>query len=368
MVNKERLIESFISYVKIDSESNFAKVLAAELSALGLTVTIDQTAEQTGSNTGNLVAVLDGAGGGPGIVLSCHMDTVKPGKSIKPQRLTDRIASDGSTILGADNKAGIAAIIEALKLLKESRQPHGKITLIFSVCEETGLLGARYVDLTQVNDQLCYVLDSGDPVGHIVLQGPSQEQIKVTLSGLAAHAGEEPEKGISTIYVASQAIANMTLGRVDYETTANIGNIQGGGATNIVPAALELNAEARSLNETKLDRQVAHMKRCFDDACQQYGGSVEFEHQRMYPAFLVNENSEVVEFAKAAIRANGLIPSVGKTGGGSDANIYNSRGLNTVTLGIGEKRPHTLEEYILIEDLVRTADLALTLMLRTGGK
>lgn len=370
MVKQERLVQRFLDYVQVDSEScheaAFAEMLAGELKALGLSVKFDNSQGQTGSDTGNLLAVLAGNAKGLPIMFSCHMDTVKPGLGIKPKVTGDMITSDGTTILGGDDKAGLAAIMEALHVLREQKLLHGDVEFVFSVCEENGLRGAKSFDLGLLKAQAGFVLDSGGEVGDIVLQGPTQEKMEIIFHGKAAHAGECPQDGISAIYLAAQAVTRMKLFRIDEETTANIGNIEGGGATNIIPALVRMNAEARSLSEDKLVRQIRQMKDACQEATSAFGGSMEFHNQRMYPSFLLERDSMPVRLAEAAARSIGISPAFVKTGGGSDTNIYNSKGLPTLTLGIAERKPHTLEESMAISNLVRTSELVLAIIGEAG--
>jgi tripeptide aminopeptidase len=365
MDDRQKILSRFLRYVEIDSESlsegALASLLARELADMGLEVEIDGSAPLTGSQTGNLIARLPGAEGKP-LMFSAHMDTVKPGKGTRPRIEDGVVKSDGTTVLGADDKAGIAAIIEALRLVKERNIPHGTIEVVFSVCEEIGLRGAKQVDIRGLQAEMAFVLDSGGEVGDVVIQGPAQEKIEILVHGKESHAGVSPEKGISAIYLAAKAVSEMRLFRVDEETTANIGSIEGGGATNIIPALVRLTAEARSLDDRKLDAQVAHMRECFEKAAADLGASVEFKHERMYSAFRISEDSPVVKCAKAAADRLGFRGISVTTGGGSDTNIYNGKGLPTVTLGIAMHKGHTKEEFIAVDDLVKARDLVLALI------
>ena len=365
MDDRQNITARFLRYVEIDSESlsegAMASILAKELADLGLEVEIDGTAPLTGSQTGNIIARLRGSEGVP-LMFSAHMDTVKPGKGIRPRIEDGVVKSDGTTVLGADDKSGIAAILEALKLVKENKIPHGTIEVVFSVCEEIGLRGAKHVDIGGLQARMAFVLDSGGEVGDVVVQGPAQEKIEILVHGKESHAGVSPEKGISAIYLAAKAVSEMRLFRVDEETTANIGSIEGGGATNIIPALVRLTAEARSLDDRKLEAQVAHMKECFEKAALDVGGAVEFKHEKMYSAFKISEDAPPVKCAKAAAKRLGFRGISFTTGGGSDTNIYNAKGLPTVNIGIGMHKGHTKEEFIAIDDLEKARDLVLAII------
>ena len=266
-------------------------------------------------------------------------------KKIKPVIKDGTIYSDGSTILGADDKAGIAAILEAIQVIQEENIAHGEVELVFSFMEEKGLNDAKSLDYGLVKSKVAYTLDEG-AVGRIVMQGPAQDKMDVKVLGKAAHAGVAPEEGISVILVAAKALSQMKLLRVDADMTANFGSIHGGGETNIVPSELVLKGEARSLVNENLTAQTQHMIDCFEQAANEFGAQVEIQHERMYPAFKVEAGDEIVLKAQNALRAISIDSIVAKTGGGSDTNIYNSKGLKAVTLGSGKMKAHTLEEHV----------------------
>lgn len=366
MINSQRLVERFIKYVQVDSptksEGDFAQILVSALVALGFDVTVDRSGEALGSNTGNVLARLKGNATGSPLLLSCHMDTVSPGIGIKPIIKDGTIYSDGTTILGADNKAGIAAIIEALLVIKEQQLLHPTIEIAFSIYEEGGLHGAKNMDMSWFESKMAYVLDSGGDPGQIITSGPAQDKVDAFITGKPAHAGVCPEEGVSALMVAAKAINNMNLLRIDAETTANIGRIEGGGATNIVVPSATVYAEARSLNSEKLERQSAHMKACFEAAASELGATVDVKITRMYEPFVISEEAQIVQNVKRACNAVGLVSFTDSTGGGSDTNVFNGRGIQAVNLGIGERKPHTLEEHLHIVDLENTAKLVLALI------
>lgn len=366
MVNEQRIVDSFMQYVRISSptkqERAFADFISGELHKLGFTVEMDDAGEKVGSNSGNVIAKLKGNTSGETILFSCHMDTVSPGVDIKPVIREQVIYSDGTTVLGGDNKAGIAAVIEAMKVITERELPHPDIEIVFSIYEEGGLHGAKNVHFDQLNAKQVFVLDSGGEPGQIIVKGPAQDRLEFKVIGKPAHAGVCPEEGISAIMVASTAISKMNLLRIDDETTANIGRIEGGTVTNIVAAEAVVIAEARSLSNEKLDRQSAHMVACFEEAAREFGAQVESKVTRMYSAFNVDEEDVIVQKAVKACHNIGLKPFTASTGGGSDTNIYNANGLKAINLGIGERKAHTLEEHLRIADLVATAKLVLALI------
>ncbi len=366
MINKERIVQKFMEYVQISSpstkEKEFAEFIKEELESIGLDVSMDRSGEKFGSNSGNIIARLAGDRRTQPILFSCHLDTVSPGEGIQPIIKGDAIYSRGDTILGADDKAGIAAVIEALRVIKENHIPHGPIEVVFSVCEEKGLLGAKHLDYNSLQSKRAFVLDSGGSPGEIITQGPAQDSFHVKILGKAAHAGVSPEEGISAIHVAAHAIAGMKLLRIDEETTANIGVIHGGEATNIVAPEVVLEGEARSLDEDKLDEQSGHMVEVFERTAQKFGAQIEIKREREYNAFRVDEEDEIVHLVKKACKNIGIEAYTSKTGGGSDTNVFNANGIKAVNLATGERKPHTLEEYLIIDDLVKTAKMVMEII------
>jgi len=359
MVNKNRIIEEFMEMTKIDSETRnereIADYLRLKLESLGLDVFEDDAGSKIGGNAGNIIAQLPGKNNIKKILFSCHMDTVQPGKGIEPILVEGIIKSQGDTILGADDKAGISAILEMLRVIKEEEIEYGPLQIIFSVAEEGGLHGAKNLDPKHINAQLAYVLDSSGPAGHMVIQGPAQNQVDAVITGKAAHAGMAPEEGINAIQIAARAIARMKIGRVDEETTSNIGVIKGGKATNIVPDKVWLEGEARSLNRDKLDKQSQHMKECLLRAAEELGGQVDVKINLNYPEICLSEDDEVITIAKMAAKNLGFAIVLEKTGGGSDANILSGYGISTLNIGIGMEKVHTTDEFITVENLVNNA-------------
>jgi len=354
-----RMIEEFMELVQVDSvsgkERRMADLLKKKLTALGLEVWEDTAGKAVNAEAGNVIARLPGTGEGPVLLLSAHMDTVEPGCGIRPRVENGVVRSSGDTVLGADDKAGIAAILEALRLVKENDIVHGGLEVAFTIWEEGGLFGAKNLDYSLINARICFVLDSDGRPGTIVTVAPSHDRIGATIRGRAAHAGINPEEGINAIQVAAHAIAQMKVGRIDRETTSNIGIITGGKAVNIVPDSVTIQGEARSLRAEKRVAQTAHMCRAIEDAAERFGARADIVTETIYPEFNLPEESPPVRIAVEAARNLGLEPSLAETGGGSDANIFNSKGIATAVIGIGMKKVHTTEEYITIADLLENA-------------
>lgn len=370
VVQKDRLIGQFIELVRVDSETKHERqicdLLKSRWGELGVQVTEDDSAERSGHGAGNLIVNLPaspGAEAAPVIYFTCHMDTVAPGRGIQPQIGDDGyIRSDGTTILGSDDKAGIAALLEAVRVLQESGEPHGRVQFIITVGEEAGLNGARALDRQWLEAEYGYALDCDGRVGSICVAAPTQAKIRIEIRGKSAHAGLNPEDGISAIQVAARAISRMPLGRIDPDTTANIGSFSGGGATNIVCDRVVLEAEARSLYEHKLEEQLIAMKRACESAANEFGATAHFTSDSLYSAFRHDEQTPVVQLASRAIAKIGRQTSLFQSGGGSDANIFNGMGVPTVNLAVGYEQIHTTSERMPIEELVKTAELVVAII------
>lgn len=359
-MNKERTINTFFDLVKIDSETGNEKGVADYLEPilkdLDFSVVYDDANSKFPSNTGNLIAKRGNTQSADTLMLSCHMDTVTPGVGIEPTIVEDKIVSKGDTILGSDDKSGIAAIIEALRYFDDTNQATIPLEIVFCIAEEGGLNGSKYLDYSLIDAKQAVVLDSAGQPGDIVIKGPGQDKIDVTVIGKPAHAGVSPEAGISAIQVASLAINRMQLLRIDDDTTANIGTIQGGQATNIVCPEVTIKAEARSLDAEKLKRQTAHMVSCFEQAAGELGAKVDIAVSRAYDAFKIDADLAIVKRVQGAFKALGIEARLKGTGGGSDANNYNAKGIHAVNIATGMTKAHTLDEYITVADLITTVD------------
>ncbi|MBP2628116.1 MAG: peptidase T-like protein [Firmicutes bacterium] len=371
MINKERMLAEFFELVKIKcstrDERQVADVLKDRLAVLGMEVTEDNTGEKIGGNCGNVIAYTEGTvQGAPTIMLSAHMDCVEPCGGIEPQLKDGIITSVGDTILGADDKAGIAAILEALRIINENDIVHGPIQVLFTVSEEGGLNGAKNMDPSLLKADFGYALDSSGEPGEIIIMAPGQNSITAVVHGKKAHAGIAPEDGINSIVVAGKCLAEMNYGRIDFETTANIGIISGGNATNIVPDRVEVRCEARSRNMEKLESQTNHMKETFEGVAKKNGARAEVIVKKSYSPYVLPEDAPVVTLAVKAAQSIDLIPEITATGGGSDANYFNNYGVPTAVLGIGMNKVHTADEYIKEVDLYNSAELVIALI-KTAG-
>ena len=365
-INQDRLVEHFIELVKIDSESRNEKEiserLATQLTEMGFRVERLAVPAEI-SNGFNIYANLPGELEGS-ILLSAHMDTVTPGNGVEPVIKDGVISTAGDTILGGDDKSGIAAVMEAVRSIKEQGLPHKTVELAFTVYEEGGLHGSKNFDMSHVESKEAIVLDSGGDIGTIITVAPGQQNLKVSITGRPAHAGLAPEEGINALTVAADAITNMKLSRIDEETTANIGVVKGGQATNIVMPELFIEAEARSTNDDKLAAQVEHMVETFEAAAAKHGAEIDIQSTRAYNAFQMADDHPLVVAAMEAFAANGIEGKTMPTGGGSDANIFFEKGVDTINLSTGMANVHTTDEYIKIEDMAAITDFMHTYLTR----
>jgi len=372
MINERRILDEFIQLTKIPGtggrERQVADMLKEKIKALGLEVNEDDAGRRAGGNAGNLIFALAPVGKISCPVLLCaHMDTVEPAFGVDPVLENGVVCSRGETILGADDKAGIAAILEVIRVIRESKMEHGGLEVVFTIWEEGGLFGAKNLDVSRLNSRLAYVLDCDGLPGTIITRAPTQDKISARIKGRAAHAGINPEEGINAIFVAASAIAKMKLGRIDEETTANIGVISGGRATNIIPDLVYLEGEARSLNKSKCDEQTRTMGAIIEQTAFALGAQTEIEKERLYHGFELSPDDRVVKLVLAAAQRLNFSPKLVSSGGGSDANIFNNRGITCANLGIGMQKVHTTGEFIKVEDLVNSARLVLEIIRSTQG-
>lgn len=365
-VNRERLLNTFLDLVKIDSpskkEGKIADYVIDRLKELGLCVTIDEAAKEIEGETGNIIAKLSGNKNGPSLLFGAHLDTVEPGEGVNPLIKDGVIFSDGTTVLGADDKAGAAVILEAVATIKERGIPTGNIEFLFTVAEESGMLGAKNLDYSLISSRMGFVLDGDEQVGAIINHVPSRMDLKIEVIGKGAHAGSEPEKGVDAIQVAATAIARCRLGRIDEETTSNIGLISGGTAVNIVPEKVILEGEIRSRDKAKMARQLESIEEIFKETARNFGAKTEIKTEKSFDGCLIDENEEVVRLAIKSANQCGLFCQLVAAGIGSDMNILNQYGTKSLILGLGIKGAHTKEEHISIQDLGRACEWILSII------
>ena len=372
MIKPDRIRDEFLDLASISSmsrrEGAIARRLESILKGMGASVEVDDAGEKVGGETGNILARFAGtkADAAP-FLLSSHMDTVGPAEKIHLVVEGDIVRTDRTTVLGGDDKAGIVAIFEAIRVLREEKIPHGDIEVILSICEETGLLGAKHFDTGRLRAKRGLVLDV-DGVCELITRAPAANRLSFAVTGLEAHAGICPERGLSAIQIASEAIAGMKLGRVDAETTANLGRIQGGLATNIVPTRVVVDGETRSLSVSKLEAQTEHMRQRFEEAAARHAvrledgehrAHVEVKVERQYERLDVADTTKVVTLVAGATKGLGKSFKTRATGGGSDANVYTTRGIEIANLACGMRDIHTVNEWVDLRDLHTTASIVL---------
>jgi tripeptide aminopeptidase len=341
-----------------------ADVVSRYLRDLALDVHEDGAGAVVGGDTGNLLARLpatDGAGGVP-IVLCAHLDTVPAEGSIEPVLEDGVVRNAAGTILGADNKSAVASMLVAAATIVRENRPHAGIELLFTPKEEVGLLGAFAFDHTRLEAKLGYVYDQAAPVGQVILGAPTQRSLHVRYHGRPAHAGMVPEEGRSAIAAAARAIADLRLGRLDEQTTANVGTIAGGTARNIVPEWCCFEAEARSHDERVLADLVQEMLDSITFAAQATDCEVETRIEENYKGYRFRRDDVPVRLVDAALRRVGVEPSYALTGGGADANVFNARGLPCVNVANGMAEIHTPDEHVAVVDLDRMVDVTLALV------
>ena len=364
-INRKRLIDTFFRLLRIKSPSGDEKEIVEHvreiLSGLGLEVAVDDSGKKYGSNSGNLTALLKGTD--PDIrpiFIGAHLDTVALTGEVIPYMDDGIIKNKNSKcILGGDDKVAVAAIIEVLRYIIENNIKTGDIYIIFTISEEIGIVGAKHVDMDKVGAEYGFVFDSHGDIGTIYNQAPYQNSIDAEFIGKAAHAGIEPEKGINSIKAAGIAISNISFGRLDHETTANIGKINGGVARNIVPENTKLILEARSLKESKLEKITEKMIAALKGASDDTGCKLKYKLIREYDGFNIDLKEIPVKIASGAIKEIGIDPVVGSSGGGSDVNVFNSKGKRAVNLSSGMEDVHTNSEYVKANQLGKLAQLIL---------
>jgi tripeptide aminopeptidase len=371
VVNSERILETFLTLVQTDSktldEAKMADALQAMMEGMGFTCERDDAGVVNGGTTGNLICRLPGTVPGRPLLLCAHMDRVTPGLGIKPVVRDGYVYSDGTTILAADDCGGLTGIVEGLRHALEAGVDRPDIEVVFTIGEEGGMYGARHLDLTKLKAKECYVYDSSTPVGSLIVKAPAAASVEITVIGKAAHGGVAPEKGINALQVAAHALTKLRMGRIDEETTSNLGVARGGEATNIVMERFYIKGDARSIDMAKLDEQCRHIEEVFTQTAAEWGARVELEIDKRYGAVNLTEADPIVQRSMAAFRAAGIEPVLRATGGGSDANMFNARGLLAMNHGCGYTNAHGLDEKQSIEDLEKLVRFTVELVKLHAG-
>ena len=358
--------ELFLELVRVPSPSGQERAVADQvieyLQALALPVDEVDVGTRIDSTIGNLLCRIEPSGEGTPLFFCAHLDTVPPEGPIEPVVEDGVVRNGGGTILGADNKAAVAAMLEATRRIVAENRPHGGIELLFTPKEEVGLRGAEAFDQERLHARLGYVYDHAGPIGEVILGAPYQVKLDASFRGRAAHSGMYPEEGRSAIAAAARAIADLRLGRLDEETTANVGEIHGGTARNIVPERCSFAAEARCHDERKLGELVQEMLETITFAAQVSDCDVETAVDPSARGYRFKRDDDAVRLAAAALERTGFQPTYGLSGGGADANVFNERGLQCLNLANGMTDIHTPEERIAVADLERMVDVTLALV------
>jgi tripeptide aminopeptidase len=374
-INKERLALTFTRLCETDSpslnEGRMAVLLTEILCSLGAAPPFeDDSATKTGAECGNLFFDFPGKLDREPLFFNCHMDTVQPGTGVKVVRKDDIFTSLGDTILGSDDKSGIAALIEAMQIIRENNLPHIPMEYVFTTCEEIGLLGAKALDPGNIKAKTGYALDSSG-FGRVIIGAPAANRLKITVKGVAAHAGLHPEWGINAITLAAEALYQAPFGRIDEESTVNFGTIQGGAASNIVPERVAIAGEVRSHSPEKLSKLTREVEQVFVQAVKKWQDpageargipELDFQVEEDFPAMLLNKQDDVIQIVDKAAKAIDLDLRYEIAGGGSDANIFNGQGLQTAIIATGMTHVHSTDEEVSLQDMVDLTRLLLALM------
>lgn len=373
MINKERIRKEFLELIQIrcstHDEREIGDLLTKRLQELGGTVKEDQAGEKLGGNCGNLVADFPATAGMekvPTVMLTAHMDCVEPCAGIHPIIENGIIRSDGTTILGSDDKAGVTAILETLRQLREQGLPHGPLQVVFTISEENGVHGSQNLDSSLLHADMGFTLDTHGHPGVMSYKAPGKNQIHIHIAGKAAHAGVEPEKGINAIVVAGTLLADAPQGRIDVETTCNVGRIAGGSATNVVADSCDVYYESRSRDKKKLEEITQRIVDHFKRGEKTTGCHITAEVSPDYGPYEIPQDAPAIEVASRAAKKLGFPLELEESGGGSDANHFNTYGVPTVVLGVGMTNCHTKEEYIEEKDLYDSAEWALAIVLEAA--
>lgn len=368
MIDKKRVLDEFFALVSIRcstlDERAMGNLLTARLRDLGAAeIHEDDAGKKLGGNTGNIVANFKGTVTGvPTVMLTAHMDCVEPCANIKPGLRDGVIRSDGTTILGADDKAGVVAILETLRCLKEHDIPHGDLQIVFTVAEEGGVNGSRCLDTSLLHADLGYTLDTHGHAGVAAFKAPGKNQLEVRICGKAAHAGIDPDAGRNAITAAGKVLTAVPQGRIDEETTCNVGRIEGGTATNVVAEFCTLNFETRSRDKVKLDALTQRMIDAVNAAMEGTGCTAEIDLKKDYDPYELPADALPIQYLRRAAEKLGFPVVLEEEGGGSDANHFNAYGVPTTVLGVGMEDCHTKEESILERDLYDAAELTLAIV------
>jgi tripeptide aminopeptidase len=361
-MKENRLLDIFLQLIKIEALSQHEKPVADYITdfliALHLKPSFDKSTLKTKSNTGNLICEV---GSGGDVMFLAHMDTARSTKTVKPLILADRIVSDGTSVLGVDNRAGIAVILHALEKVLLEKNTGKDFTIAFTTCEESTLAGSLNLEIAE-HIKKCFIFDSSLRPGSFIYSSCGAKYFNVTINGKASHSALAPEKGINAIAIAAQALSQLKQGRIDSETTVNIGTISGGSATNVVPETTQLTGEVRSIDMEKVEEVIQAIKAIFAKETNARGAGLVFQDEWDFKPYKILPETEIYKDVLEVVKKVGLTPDAVVSLAGSDANSLNSRGIPAINLGIGAQNPHGNDEFILTADLRKSSEIALELM------
>jgi len=377
MINQERLATTFTQLCETDSPSRMEGTIAGELKKIftGLgpdNFFEDDSATVTGSESGNLFFRFAGTTSKEPIFFNCHMDTVQPGIGVQVQRRGDTFTSAGDTILGSDDKSGIAALIEAMQVIREQNLPFRPVEFVLTTCEEIGLLGAKALNPNHIQAKIGYALDSTGS-GKIIIGAPASNRLNIQVHGVAAHAGLHPEWGINATILAAHALAQAPCGKIDNQSTINFGTIQGGAASNIVPERVVIEGEVRSHSQQRLEDLTQEVHEVFAGAISNWHDptgaakgkpAITFKATPDFPLMQLTRNDQVIIEVEQAAQSIDMELDFEVAGGGSDANIFNGFGLQTAIIATGMTHVHSTDEQVDLEDMVELTRLVIALLTR----
>ncbi|HUT86045.1 MAG TPA: M20/M25/M40 family metallo-hydrolase [Elusimicrobiales bacterium] len=374
-VNKDRMLKTLIEVIKIDSlsykEHNVAKYLKAKLKRLGGKVTVDNAHKKTGGTTGNVISFFKGAGKNANskpLLIGAHMDTVTPGTGIKPIKKGNTLCTDGSTILGADNKAGMAITLELLQVLKEKKLPHPPIYAVYTTAEEPGVVGVRHLDYKKLKNVKSGILLDWLDLNEVLSESPTFYQLDITIHGRASHGAAAPEKGISALEIASMAITKSKFGWLDKETTCNLGLVKGGTTDNTVMSLINLKGDIRSHNTKKLEKNMAKLENEFKKACKAYAKKIdgkmitpklEFKKKFLFKKCSIPPSSLIVKTIKKSAKKHGVNLKFIRINGVPETAIYSQHGIYAPCMGCGTKNVHTTREQLDLKQFYKCAEIVL---------
>lgn len=361
-MDKQRLIEIFLQAIRINALSGNEKTVAdfikSFLSEYSYNISEDDSPQFTNSDTGNLICKV---GTGGDFLMLSHMDTARPTIDTKPIVLEDRIVSSGDTVLGVDNRVGVTVLLFLLEKIAKEKIPVKDFTVAFTTCEETTLFGSKHLSVSEDINR-CFVFDSGYRPGNFIFSSCGAIGFTMQIHGKASHSGISPEKGINSLQVAAKAMSKLTLGRIDENSTMNIGLLKSGSAVNVIPELTELEGEVRSFDLQKAENYFEMLVKTFTTEAEAVGAKITCNHFWDFKPYTISEDATVFTETIKAITEAGLTPNPTISLGGSDANSLNGRGIASVNLGIGAQNPHSNDEFVFIEDLIKSAEIALAIV------